>query len=71
VHCDGQVLVCYDLLGMTADLRPKFVKRYDEGFARVVAAATAFCDEVRGRRFPGDEHTFSARTRPVPVAGTG
>ena len=27
VHCDGQVLVSYDLLGMTADLRPKFVKR--------------------------------------------
>jgi 3-methyl-2-oxobutanoate hydroxymethyltransferase len=71
LHCDGQVLVCYDLLGMTADLRPKFVKRYDEGFARVVAAAAAFCDEVRGRRFPGDEHTFSARTRPMPVAGTG
>jgi 3-methyl-2-oxobutanoate hydroxymethyltransferase len=71
VHCDGQVLVCYDLLGMTADLRPKFVKRYDDGFARVVAATSAFCDEVRARRFPGEEHTFGVRPRPVPVAGTG
>jgi len=71
VHCDGQVLVCYDLLGMTADLRPKFVKRYDDGFARVVAAASAFCDEVRARRFPADEHTFGVRPRPMPVTGTG
>jgi 3-methyl-2-oxobutanoate hydroxymethyltransferase len=68
VSCDGQVLVCYDLLGMTADLRPKFVKRYDEGFARVVAAASAFRDEVRRREFPTAEHTFASRKRPVSVS---
>ncbi len=71
VSCDGQVLVCYDLLGMTADLRPKFVKRYDDGHARVVAAARTFRDEVRQRQFPGAEHTFGMRKRPVPVTGTG
>lgn len=69
VHCDGQVLVCYDLLGMTADLRPKFVKRYDDGHDRVVAAAQAFRDEVRRRQFPGPEHTFGLRK--LPVTGTG
>ncbi len=71
VSCDGQVLVCYDLLGMTADLRPKFVKRYDEGHDRVVTAAQAFRDEVRRRQFPGPEHTFGMLKRPVPVTGTG
>jgi len=71
VDCDGQVLVCYDLLGMTADLRPKFVKRYDDGHARVVEAARAFRDEVRTRQFPAAEHTFAMRKRPVPVTGTG
>ncbi len=70
VHCDGQVLVCYDLLGMTSELRPKFVKRYDEGFDRVVAAARSFCDEVKRRQFPGSEHTFAMRKRPLPVTGT-
>ncbi|MBK6917863.1 MAG: 3-methyl-2-oxobutanoate hydroxymethyltransferase [Deltaproteobacteria bacterium] len=70
VHCDGQVLVCYDLLGMTADLRPKFVKRYDDGFDRVVAAARHFCDEVKQRAFPGSEHTFAMRKRPVSITGT-
>jgi 3-methyl-2-oxobutanoate hydroxymethyltransferase len=69
VGCDGQVLVCYDLLGLTADLRPKFVKRYDELFDRGVAAVRRFCDEVRERRFPGPEHTFAGKAvRKVSLA---
>jgi len=67
VGCDGQVLVCYDLLGLTADLHPKFVKRYDSLFDRGVAAAKAFCDEVRSRQFPGPEHTFGLAKRPRAV----
>lgn len=59
IGCDGQVLVCYDLLGLTQDLRPKFVKRYDELFERGVAACRHFADEVRRRNFPAQEHTFS------------
>jgi 3-methyl-2-oxobutanoate hydroxymethyltransferase len=71
VECDGQVLVCYDLLGLTADLRPRFVKRYEQLFDRSVAAAQAFCAEVRARRFPAPEHTFGARKGPRAVASTG
>lgn len=71
IECDGQVLVCYDLLGLTADLRPKFVKRYEQLFERSVAAARAFCEEVRGRRFPAPEHTFATRKGPRAVASTG
>lgn len=67
VGCDGQVLVCYDLLGLTADLHPKFVKRYDQLFDRGVAAARVFCDEVRARKFPGPEHTFGVAKRPRAV----
>ncbi|MGD8609281.1 MAG: 3-methyl-2-oxobutanoate hydroxymethyltransferase, partial [Myxococcales bacterium] len=51
-HCDGQVLVCYDLLGLTPDLRPKFVKRYAEFFDEGVAAARRYRDEVRAGLFP-------------------
>jgi 3-methyl-2-oxobutanoate hydroxymethyltransferase len=71
VQCDGQVLVCYDLLGLTANLRPKFVKRYEQLFDRSVAAAREFCGEVRARRFPAPEHTFAARKGPRAVASTG
>jgi 3-methyl-2-oxobutanoate hydroxymethyltransferase len=70
VQCDGQVLVCYDLLGLTPNLQPKFVKRYDNGFERGVHAARTFCEEVRARRFPGPEHTFGLRP-PRPIASTG
>ena len=59
-HCDGQVLVCYDLLGLTPDLRPKFVKRYAEFFEDGVAAARKYRDEVREGQFPGEEHGFGS-----------
>ena len=56
--CDGQVLVCYDLLGLTPDLKPKFVKRYAEFFEQGVAAARRYCDEVRDGVFPSEEFSF-------------
>ena len=57
-HCDGQVLVCYDLLGLTAELKPKFVKRYAEFFEDGVAAARRYRDEVRAGVFPSEEYGF-------------
>ncbi|MCA9694040.1 MAG: 3-methyl-2-oxobutanoate hydroxymethyltransferase [Myxococcales bacterium] len=61
--CDAQVLVGYDLLGLTPNLRPKFVKRYDEFFDRGVAAARRYCEEVRDGAFPAAQHTFGAGKR--------
>ncbi|MGB8330288.1 MAG: 3-methyl-2-oxobutanoate hydroxymethyltransferase [Polyangiales bacterium] len=57
-HCDGQVLVCYDLLGLTPELKPKFVKRYAEFFEQGVAAACRYRDEVRAGVFPSEEFSF-------------
>jgi len=56
--CDGQVLVCYDLLGLTPNLRPKFVKRYAEFFEEGVAAARRYRDEVRAGVFPSEAYAF-------------
>lgn len=58
VHCDGQVLVCYDLLGFNPDFHPKFVKQYLNGHSAVTTAARSYFDEVRAGKFPGDEHSF-------------
>ncbi len=69
--CDGQVLVCYDLLGLTPDLKPRFVKRYDDLFERGVAAARSFCDEVRARKFPGPEHTFGGKSAGPRAVASG
>ncbi len=56
--CDGQVLVCYDLLGLTPNLKPKFVKRYAEMFRDGRAAAQQYCEEVKRGAFPSEEYAF-------------
>lgn len=64
-HCDGQVLVCYDFLGMYRDLRPKFVKRFAELGEAVVAATAAYVEEVRAGTFPAEEHSFGGARPPT------
>lgn len=66
--CDGQVLVCYDLLGLTPDLRPKFVRRFDELFDRGRAAMEQYAEAVKAGEFPAPEHTFGPAKRPRAVA---
>ncbi|MCS6799807.1 MAG: 3-methyl-2-oxobutanoate hydroxymethyltransferase [Myxococcota bacterium] len=67
--CDGQVLVGYDLLGLTPELRPRFVRRYAEWFEEGVRAARRFRDEVRAGLFPTPELAFGATPPPsAPVA---
>ena len=61
-HCDGQVLVCYDLLGMNPDFKPKFVKRYANHFEGITHAAQGFFKEVREGHFPDEEHSFRSST---------
>jgi len=56
--CDGQVLVCYDLLGMTIGHTPRFVKQYADLGALISDAAARFVQEVRERSFPAKEHCF-------------
>jgi 3-methyl-2-oxobutanoate hydroxymethyltransferase len=69
-HCDGQVLVCYDLLGLTPDLKPKFVKRYAEFFEEGVAAARRYRDEVRAGVFPSEEYSFgNVKKSETPASG--
>ena len=62
IECDGQVLVCYDLFGFNPDFKPKFVKRFADGYGVLRGAAEAFCAEVRAGTFPGDEHSFTTKT---------
>jgi len=61
LHCDGQVLVCYDLLGMNPDFKPKFVKQYANLYEAVQQAAKTFFSEVRSEAFPDEAHSFKAK----------
>jgi len=68
--CDGQVLVCYDMLGMFPDLEPKFAKRFAQVGEQIVQATQLYVEEVQERTFPAPEHTFKPndpRRAPRPV----
>ena len=56
--CDGQVLVCNDLLGVSNGFCPKFVKKYANIHDITVEAVKAYIAECKDRSFPAPEHTF-------------
>ncbi|MGH7809078.1 MAG: 3-methyl-2-oxobutanoate hydroxymethyltransferase [Candidatus Binatia bacterium] len=58
VHCDGQVLVIHDMLGLFEDFTPKFVKRYADVKSAVSGAVQDFIGDVKGQKFPAEEHSF-------------
>ncbi len=58
VDCDGQVLVLYDMLGITPGKRPKFSKDFLSQCGSVVEAIRAYAQAVRSGEFPAAEHTF-------------
>lgn len=57
-HCDGQVLVWQDMLGMTEQTL-RFSKNFLEGSAGIREAVNKYLQEVRSGTFPADEHSFS------------
>jgi 3-methyl-2-oxobutanoate hydroxymethyltransferase len=58
VYCDGQVLVYTDLLGLTVDFRPRFVRQYERLYERILQAVSQFADDVRAQRFPSEEESY-------------
>lgn len=60
-HCDGQVLVTQDMLGMFDRFVPKFVKQYANLNGLIMEALTAYATEVDSGEFPGPEHSFAMK----------
>ncbi len=58
LHCDGQVLVFHDLLGMSPEPAPKFVRRYAHIYEEQVAAIRRWVEDVRSGTFPADDETY-------------
>jgi 3-methyl-2-oxobutanoate hydroxymethyltransferase len=59
VHCDGQVLVVHDLLGISQPPRPRFVSTYAELGAEASQRIAAWADDVRCRRVPTEANSYS------------
>jgi 3-methyl-2-oxobutanoate hydroxymethyltransferase len=57
-HCDGQVLVVYDMLGLTEEFRPRFVRRYAELAESMRQAFRGYIEDVRSGRFPAEKESY-------------
>lgn len=74
-HCDGQVLVCNDLLGMQLNFTPRFLKRYATLEENIVDALRNYQSEVQKGVFPDQQHSFGkidsneSRDDAIPLYG--
>ncbi len=67
VHCDGQVLVSYDMLGMDESFKPRFVRRFAMVGSLIKEAVAGYVQEVRGGTFPSDAESFAGENRHSPI----
>ncbi len=58
VHCDGQILVTPDMLGLNMDFNPRFVRRYAHFAEGITDAVKNYIDEVRHAKFPSKEESY-------------
>jgi 3-methyl-2-oxobutanoate hydroxymethyltransferase len=57
-HCDGQVLVMHDMLGLTEEFSPRFVRRYAKLAEELRSAAKSYIEDVRGSKFPNEGESY-------------
>ena len=57
-HTDGQVLVLHDLLGITKDFNPRFLRRYMNLFDDIKNAIENYVDDVKSRDFPNEKEQY-------------
>jgi 3-methyl-2-oxobutanoate hydroxymethyltransferase len=58
VGTDGQILLCYDLLGVFTDFKPKFTKRYSNLTEVALKGISQYIAEVKAGTFPDDDHSY-------------
>ncbi|MBU6340550.1 MAG: 3-methyl-2-oxobutanoate hydroxymethyltransferase [Bacteroidetes bacterium] len=58
VHTDGQVLVTHDMLGITKDFKPRFLRRYLELFDEIGQATRQYISDVKAKEFPNDQEQY-------------
>ncbi len=61
MHCDGQILVTDDMIGLFNEFTPKFVKKYVNIADDITDAVKNYADEVMARKFPDDSHCFGVK----------
>ena len=57
--CDGQVLVVHDMLGLTRDFHPRFIRRYANMFDDMTQAISTYVQDVKSGDFPSDTEQYN------------
>ena len=57
-HCDGQILVYTDMLGLTIDFSPRFVRRYALLYDEIKKATTQFTEDIKNKNFPNEQESY-------------
>jgi 3-methyl-2-oxobutanoate hydroxymethyltransferase len=58
MHTDGQVLVTHDMLGITKDFQPRFLRRYLNLFDDIKKATESYIKDVKDRDFPNENEQY-------------
>ncbi len=58
MHCDGQVLVMHDLLGINTEFKPRFLRQYLNLYEQIVGAVKHYVNDVKAKDFPNDKEQY-------------
>jgi 3-methyl-2-oxobutanoate hydroxymethyltransferase len=58
VHCDGQVLVMHDMLGINTEFKPRFLRQYLNMNEQVTGAVQQYIKDVKARDFPNEQEQY-------------
>ncbi len=58
VHCDGQILVTPDMLGLNVEFRPRFVRHYAELASGIISAVNNYVNDVKKKQFPNSKESY-------------
>jgi 3-methyl-2-oxobutanoate hydroxymethyltransferase len=57
-HCDGQVLVIHDMLGINKDFKPRFLRRYANLYDTIKDSVSKYVDDIKQKDFPNDQEQY-------------
>jgi 3-methyl-2-oxobutanoate hydroxymethyltransferase len=57
-HCDGQVLVVNDMLGLTKGFKPRFLRQYLDLYAEINGAVKSYVSDVKSKNFPSEQEQY-------------
>jgi 3-methyl-2-oxobutanoate hydroxymethyltransferase len=57
-HTDGQILVLHDILGITKEFKPRFLRRYADLHTTITEAVSHYVDDVKAKDFPNAQEAY-------------